>query len=659
MIDHREAYQFNEAHYKVAMEAADVGMWDWDLLQNRQVWSKECKAILGVPPDAEENFAHFLSLIHPEDKERIQTHLAKSHSARIPHNIEYRVIWPDGSLHWISDRGRFLYDEQGRAVRLVGVVIDITAQRKAEEERQKVDQHMREILESIGEAFAHLDQDWRYTYMNSRAIHMQGYHSEEEVLGKTLWEMHPDLVGNIVEDYFRRAMEKRQPVSFEAYDAVMQRWDDVRIYPAERGGITIFRTDITARRLLEQERDRLFARERAARKEAEEAHRQSDELVKQLEEQQAFLQAIMQQAPSGLVIATAPLGKIISSNEEALKLLGNSGLESQAYPHYARFGALHADGTPYSAEEYPLARAILTGEVIKQEYMLFQRHDGHLIHIAINATPIYDARGEIIAGVATFHDISEHYELEQKKDEFIRLASHELRTPLTSLKGNLQLAERRFRRLLKCGEHPLTEEDRTLLEHLAIWNERALRQANVEERLINDLLDASDLQMKELRVVLKAGNLAQIVRNAIEDIQTMAPPDALRFEAPDLSEIPVMIDEVRIGQVVTHFVKNALKYTTNHQSITISIQAENNEARVRVKDSGPGISADAQRYIWERFRQASGFTGYKGINGSGLGLGLYICQELIRLHGGQTGVESAPGQGSTFWFTLPLLEKQG
>lgn len=658
MINQREPRQFNENYYPIAMEAAGVGIWNWDLLKNRLSWSKECKVVLGLPPDAQEDFGYYLSLIHPDDRDRVLSLFAENYHSKTPHNVSYRIIHPDGSLHWVADRGRFLYDDQGKAVHITGVTWDITPQKQAEEARLQTDIHMREILASIGEAFLHLDQEWRFTYVNSRAAQMEGYLHESELLGKNFWEVSPYLIGTPIEHYFRQVMETRKPAAFEVFHPRDRHWYDIRVYPADQGGITSFHADITERKALEQERDQWFAKEREARKEAEAAHCRSDELVKQLEQKQAFLQAIMQQAPSGMIIADAPQGRVISYNEEAIAILGYPCRKDENYAAYAQQGALHGDGTPYSAEEYPLARAIHAGEVIKQENMLCQRCDGRVIHLATNAAPIYDTRGQIQAGIVIFQDISERYELEQRKDEFVCLASHELRTPLTSLKGNLQMAERCLQRFLKGEEDLLSEKEKKLLEQLASWNERALRQANVESRLINDLLDADSIQAEGLRLSLQASNLVQIVRNAVDDMQPVAQPRQIFFDAADLSEVSVMVDGMRIGQVITNYVKNALKYAIEQEPVTVGISLENGEVQVWVRDAGPGLPLEEQRLIWERFRQAPSIAGYRGPGSGGLGLGLYICRELIRLHGGHTGVESAPGQGSLFWFTLPINQSE-
>lgn len=656
MGDQREVYHFREDHYRVAMEAAGIGMWDWDLLSNRQIWSKECKAILGIPQNCKESFELFISLIYPEDQERIHSLLVESHRTGAQHSIEYRIIWPDGSLHWIADRGKHLYDADGKAIRLVGIVIDITAQKRLQEAQQEAERHIREILESVSEAFSHVDREWHFTYVNSRAEHVGRAIVEEEMLGKTLWEIYPELIGTSIERHFRQVMETRQPVAFEAYYPEGQRWYDIHSYPARTGGITNFHTDITERKALEHERNLLLEKEREARREAEAAREQREQLIKQLERERAFLRTLMKQAPAGMIIAEAPTGKIIDSNEEASNLLGYVLPLSKDYTEYRSHGALHADETPYCAEEYPLARTILTGEMISQEDMLYRHGDGHLLHLSVSSVPIWDAQGNMLAGIATFHDISERYELERKKDEFICLASHELRTPLTSLKGNLQLTERRLQRLLNDARNVFAQEERASLDYLILWNERALRQVNVVNRLVNDLLDARYIRMEGLRISLIASDLVQIVRNAVDDMQAGIQTHTIQFDLSDIPELLVMVDGMRIGQVVTNYLENALKYSAERQPVTIGIAVEGKEARVWVRDTGPGLSQEAQRHIWDRFRRVSGFMEYTGSGSSGLGLGLYICQELIRLHGGQVGVESVASEGSTFWFTLPLVD---
>lgn len=648
-----EAYQFSAVHYRLAMDAADIGMWDWDLLHDTQIWNDRCRTIFDYAPGEQASYRRFLQLVHPDDRAAVERRFRECLLQNKEYRAEYRIIVRDGSVRWIAVRGRAMYDHLGRPVRMIGVVFDVTARKDAEEKQQWAEKRVQDVMESVEEALTHLDSEWRFTYVNTRATCIGGYIPREDLLGRKIWDVYPQLMSTPTYTYFHQVMETRQPVAYEIYYDDIQSWYDVRAYPADDGGITILLTDITERKALEQERDRLFEQEQAARKEAESARRQSDKLVERLERKRAFLQGIMHQVPCGLMIAEAPHGNITLFSEEASTILGHTCVECDHYTEYDRFNGLHADGSRYQAEEYPLARALLKGEVIRQEDMFYQTPSGAVAHLVTNAAPIRDARGNTVAAVITFNDASERYELERKKDEFISMASHELRTPLTSIKGNLQLARRRLQHFFEENRDKLSREDAQLFENLAQWNERALRQINIESRLINDLLDASRIQSEQLRVVLEPGNLVQIVSEAVNDVQASEEGREISLELPEQPEIPVMADSVRIGQVVTNYLSNALKYSPADKPIKVGLRQMGDNAYVWVKDAGPGIAPEALEYIWDRFRQVGSFVDYTRQTG-GLGLGLYINQALVQLHGGRSGVESTTGKGSTFWFTLPL-----
>jgi signal transduction histidine kinase len=122
---------------------------------------------------------------------------------------------------------------------------------------------------------------------------------------------------------------------------------------------------------------------------------------------------------------------------------------------------------------------------------------------------------------------------------------------------------------------------------------------------------------------------------------------------PEDISVPVVADAVRITQVITNYLNNALKYSPTDRPVDVSLRVARKTARVSVRDQGPGLSVAEQKSIWERFYQVDRIKAQSGSAG-GLGLGLHICKTIIEQHQGQVGVESTPGEGSTFWFTLPL-----
>ena len=244
-------------------------------------------------------------------------------------------------------------------------------------------------------------------------------------------------------------------------------------------------------------------------------------------------------------------------------------------------------------------------------------------------------------------------EAARRMDEFIGIASHELRTPLTSIKGNLQLARRRVNRLI----HEVPTDDEPILhklETIQTMLDRAERQVGIQNRLVSDLVDVSRIRTGKLELQKVQTDLATIVREAVEDQRLTAPTRLISFETSALAVL-VLADRDRIEQVVSNYLSNALKYSLEECPVAVRIDIHGKLVRVSVRDEGPGLTAEQQKHIWERFYRVPEIMVQSG-SGVGLGLGLHICQTIIEQHAGQVGIESTKGNGSTFWFMLPLVE---
>ncbi|HEU5200708.1 MAG TPA: ATP-binding protein [Ktedonobacterales bacterium] len=239
-------------------------------------------------------------------------------------------------------------------------------------------------------------------------------------------------------------------------------------------------------------------------------------------------------------------------------------------------------------------------------------------------------------------------ETQEHMESFVGIVSHELKNPLAGIQLGLQLGQRRLRRLE--GQHAETGSDVGKVEDSLA---QAGQQAQLLERLINDLVEGTRIRAGKLELRLAPVDLAVLVRQAVERQQQIAPTRVLRLQLPAEQQEPVEVDADRIGQVVTNYLTNALKYSPADRPIDVGLERVGHSARVWVRDEGPGIPPEEQTRIWERFHRVKGIEA-RGGPGGGLGLGLHVCRTIIEQHHGQVGVESAPGQGSTFWFTLPL-----
>lgn len=165
--------------------------------------------------------------------------------------------------------------------------------------------------------------------------------------------------------------------------------------------------------------------------------------------------------------------------------------------------------------------------------------------------------------------------------------------------------------------------------------------------LANSLLQMEKLESGTFSLDRAKTDLAEVLRDSMAQVEALAIPRGIELKA-DLTEVIACIDESRIKQVTTNILTNALKFSPNNSTVSVSLALEGDTCKIMIKDEGVGINSNELKYVFDRFRQVGGADGKK----QGFGLGLSICKSIIEAHDGQIGVESEEGKGSTFWFTL-------
>jgi signal transduction histidine kinase len=219
----------------------------------------------------------------------------------------------------------------------------------------------------------------------------------------------------------------------------------------------------------------------------------------------------------------------------------------------------------------------------------------------------------------------------------------------------IELAQRRLQRLAATampfpavGERPAGPLDEVLN---AV--ERASHAVERMGRLVNRLFDVAQAQSGTLELEPVACDLAALVREQVEIQRLVVSDRTVRLDLPTKRPVCVTADGDRLGQVLTNYLTNALKYSPPDQPVDVSLEVKANQTRVAVHDEGPGLPPEEQKRVWEPFHRAPGIV-VQSAGGESLGMGLHICKTIIEAHGGTVGVESMVGKGSTFWFTLPL-----
>jgi signal transduction histidine kinase len=272
---------------------------------------------------------------------------------------------------------------------------------------------------------------------------------------------------------------------------------------------------------------------------------------------------------------------------------------------------------------------------------------GRLAALVIERHRLLREREEVRASVMALQVANE------RMDTFIGIAGHELKTPLTSIKGNLQLVIRRLNNIMKEGSGEGVVARSSKLEALPSMLDRAERHVNILIRLVRDLVEVSRIQTGKLELQMAPSNLADIVDEVVADYRDNVPDRVIQLNHAEGPVVPIIADAVRVSQVVSNYLSNALKYSEADRPVEVRLEILASQARVSVRDEGTGLSREQQEHIWELFYRVPGVEVQSG-SGVGLGLGLHICRTVIEEQGGQVGVESSPGEGSTFWFTLPL-----
>jgi PAS domain S-box-containing protein len=564
------------------------------------------------------------------------------------------------------------------------------ARRRSEAAAYDAQERYAITLDSIGDAVIVTDREGRVTLMNPVAEALTGW-PLSEAQGRPIDEVFRiinETTRLTVESPVERALREGRVVGLAnhtlliARDGTERPIDDSGAPVRERdggvvGAVLVFR-DVSARREEEQIREEALRREQAARDSAEAAERratflaQASALLSASLAAEETLQAIARlavsavadlcvvflQQPDGMIRRAAAV-HIDPEREQALLALQQAAIDP-AGPHPA--AQVIRSGT--SLLEPPVSDAVLaslTSDPERQASLRDLIPRSHLVVPLIargitlgalslgrtgNHQPYTSAdmllAEELAQRAALAVDNARLYEEAQAairaRDRFLSLAAHELRTPLTATQGNLQLARRR----LAEGEAGAERVQRSL----RLAGEQLSRLTG----MIDTLLDVSQLEGGQLSLSRTRVDVCALARRVVEQTEAGLTHHTLACDTP-ASELVVSGDPLRLEQVLANLLQNAVKYSPSGGAITVRVGRQNDRAFVVVADQGTGIPAEALPHLFERFYRAP-----RAEQGTirGMGIGLYVVQEIVARHDGTVQVESIEGEGSTFTVWLPL-----
>ncbi len=587
--------------------------------------SPSIERLLGYTPQEFMTINGF-AVIHPGDLPSL-AHTFQ-HLLAIPGLVDtqqFRIRHKDGTWRWVeATMTNLVHDPDVQAV--VTNLHDITERKQAEDERKALaeqteesEQRFRLLADGAPVMIWTSGTDRLCTYFNAPWLAFTGRTLEQELGNGWTEGVHPADKQRCL-DIYTFSFDARKSFSM---DYRLRRWDGQYRWILDNGipfytpdgtftGYIGSCIDITERRRLEQ----------------------------QLQYSEQKLRSLVESNIFGVTVSDTT-GRIYETNERFAQIVGYSKDELLS-------GAVtwrQLVPPDYQKMQDQIDQTILSTGVMPPREKEYLHKDGSRLPVLVAGAMIDQEQGHALVVIL---DISERIEAERRKQEFLSMVSHELRTPLTSIMGLIELA------LMQIDLRPrsLPPEAEALLGQIEKTLKRADGQVEIETRLVEELLEVTQLEMRKFELSLHPENLVTIVQEIVANQQQAARTRHIELVLPPDEVVPVIADAGRVGQALTNYLTNALKYAPVDQPVSVHLEVAGSSARVSVRDQGPGLTPEQQHRVWERFYQVAA-PGHQGPDG-GLGLGLAIARAIIEQHQGQVGVESAPGQGSTFWFTLPL-----
>jgi len=603
---------------KLAASAGGVGVWDYDITNNLLVWDHQMYSLYGIH---EEDFSGAYDAwqtgLHPDDAARGDEEIQMAIRGEKEFDTEFRVVWPDETIHYIRAYAIVYRDKDGKASHMIGTNWDITSQKQLETLLNQTRENYEMFFNTIDDFLFVLDEQGNMIHTNSTVTKRLEY-TTQELFEKSVLMVHPserrEEAGRIVGEMLAGTAD---------YCPVPLITKSGNYIPVEtrvkigfwNGKPAIFGVskDISKIKLSEEKFSKAF------------------------------------QSNSALMAISHGDGRLLDVNETFLNTLG-----------YSREEVINKTSLELNLFRDTSLRERITEQLkqnipVREFELAAVKKDGSEIMGLFSADTIYI--GKDLCLLTMMVDITARKQAEEEirkarneaekanlaKSEFLSRMSHELRTPMNSILG--------FAQLMIMGE--LNPAHKKGVNHIIKSGTHLLP-------LINEILDISRIEAGRITLSLEPVQLSSIILEMIDIIQPNASKRKLRveFEQSLSNLLYVKADRQRLKQVLLNLINNAVKYNREEGSVTIKTELHQLSApdvssvRISVIDSGVGISQEEFSKLFLPFER----IGAERSDTEGTGLGLAVVKKLMDVMGGTVGVESIVGQGSTFWIELPQAE---
>ena len=632
------ALRESEERLRLATETAGLGFYDWNTRTGETYLSVQWKKQLGYEDHEIQNkLEEFESRLHPQDRDRVLTHVNTYLSQHFSgYELEFRLRHRNGSYRTIYTRAALLPDATGQLCRMIGTHLDITERKLVEQTLQKSEERLQTILQSVPGMVYLKDTDNRFQFVNRAWEDLVGLR-REDALGKTPYDLFPGQIAEVFSAGNEALRASLEPITVELTlplpggpRVILNREVALRDASGDVSAVCGIATDITDRK-------------------------RAEALVFETSQR---LQALMEALPVGVSFSDDPTCQRITGNPTVMRQFGgcpgdNLSASAPGGGETGRQVRFYHNGQLLADTELPLQRAVAENREIPPVELEVELPSGRRWFASASAAPVRDRNGQVLCGVAVTVDSTGRKLMEealkqakeeaeaasQAKSGFLANMSHEVRTPLTGIIGLTQM-------LLSQGP------DADNREYLAM----ILDSSRSLLGIVNDILDFSKIEAGRMEFLPVDFDLRAALERTMKVFRFSARQKGLDLSVRIAPDVPEGLhgDPDRIMQVVRNLVGNALKFTDQGEvavAFRLSRPGDPMLVECRVRDTGIGIPEDRLPELFQVFSQletprAKRFTG--------TGLGLAISRRLVEMMGGKIEVESRPGQGSTFAFTVSL-----
>lgn len=671
----------NEDRLKRSQIFANIGTWDWDISTGALYWSERVAPLFGYEMgELEHTYDNFIQAVHPDDQQKVMDAVNNCVEKGSPYDIEHRVVWPDGGVHWVKESGNVVRDERNeKPLHMLGVVQDITLRKEAEMALLESERRLK-MAQQIGKI-----GNWSWDIVNEKiywsdqTYQICGYKPNEfePEYSRYLEVVHPDDVDRM-KKMMKTALEQSKKKRHRTDHRIVLsdgriRWVHVEAESVANKSGKVISLSGTVQNVS----DRVWS----------ELQQKGNTRILELMAKDSPLKEILTE-----IVLHAE--KMLPGVTGSILLLDDSGqfLQHGAAPSLPDFYNEAIDGIEIGPDVGACAAAVYSGQAViisdlqsHPNWDNFRELSNKVGLGACWALPVHASDGVVLGSFAMYYREAKEPDdaslelsaklanlvaiaIEQKrsmkalvdakqeaehansaKSRFLSSMSHELRTPMNAIIG--------FAQLLQMDSDVLNEVQLDNVNEIISASSHLLK-------LINEVLDLAKIESGHLEFHLETVAISEVVIECLNllkplisergiEIVLVCDDEPLSLEAFGQKTVSVQADRTRLKQVLFNLLSNAVKYNNENGEITILCsRSDENFIRLSIQDTGRGIPEEKMTQLFNEFDRLNA----ESSEVEGTGIGLVITKKIVELMEGHIGVESQLDEGSTFWIELPYDE---